>query len=178
MKLKLRLESKSIEKAIKELEKYRDSLAIKNAVFVQRLLDEGIKVAQEHVGGMGKYITFTSNVEGTTHCVGLLIAEDAEKIQSQWERKDGVVIAEVSPILFEEFGAGMYAKVLFPVDGVGRGTFPNQEHAFEPAWHYMDLDGKWHSSSGYMPSHPMYFADMEIINNVQKIAKEVFGNGI
>ena len=178
MKLKLRLESKSIEKAIKELEKYRDSLAIKNAVFVQRLLDEGIKVAQEHVGGMGKYITFTSDVDGTTHCVGLLIAKNEQTIISKWDYYGEIVGAELSPVAFEEFGAGVYAKVLFPVDGVGRGTFPGQTHAFEPAWHYKDEDGVWHSSSGYMPSHPMYFADMQIINNVQKIAKEVFGNGI
>lgn len=178
MKLKLRLESKSIEKAIKELEKYRDSLAIKNAVFVQRLLDEGIKVAQEHVGGMGKYITFTSNVEGTTHCVGLLVAKNAVTITSMWDYYGEVVGADVSPLLMSEFGSGKFAEVLFPVEGVGQGTFPGQTHAFENRWHWKDLDGKWHSSSGFHPTHPMYHADMEMIENVQKIAKEVFGNGI
>lgn len=177
-KVSLKLNTKSIKAAIKELNNYKTSLAQKNEEFVSRLLDLGISTAQQNVGAMGKHILFTKEVDGTTNCVGLLIGKDAEKIVSRWKRYNEVVEAEVSPILFEEFGAGMYAKVLFPVDGVGRGTFPNQTHAFEAAWHWLDTDGIWHSSSGYMPSHPMYHAEMAMINQIQMVAKEVFGNDI
>lgn len=174
MKLKITLDSNSIKAAIDELKDYRNRLAAKNELFVNRLLDEGIRTAELYVGGMGKYITFSKDVNGTTKCIGLLIAKDAKKIISKWDYYGQIVSAEVSPILMEEFGSGMYAKVLFPIDGVGRGTFPGQTHAYERMWHWKDEDGTWHSSSGYIPSHPMYRADMAMINQIEKIAREVF----
>ena len=43
-KINMTLSSKSIRDAIKELEKYRDSLEIKNEIFVKRLKEIGINV--------------------------------------------------------------------------------------------------------------------------------------
>ena len=172
------LNTKSIKKAISELKKYELSLAQKNELFVNKLLDLGITAAQQNVGKMGEHITFTKEVDGTINCVGVMIGKDAQKIISRWYYYEDIVGAEISPILFEEFGTGMYASVLFPVDGVGQGTFPGQTHAFEGIWHWRDEDGKWHSSNGFKPSHPMYEADMAMISQIQAVAKEVFGYGI
>jgi hypothetical protein len=176
--IQIKLNSNSIKKAIKELTEYRESLAQKNELFVTKLLELGIEVAQEKVGKFGKYISFSKEVDGTLYCVGYLIAKDSEKIISQWETKDGIREVEVSSLLMAEFGSGKNAKVLFDIDGVGQGTFPGQTHAFSPPWHWKGLDGKWYSSSGVTPTHPMYHADMEMIEDVKRIAKEVFGNGI
>lgn len=177
-RIRVKLNTKSIQKAIDELTDYKNSLGQKNKLFVERLIDLGIQVAQQNATGIGKYITFSKEVDGNTHCVGYLIATDSKKIMSMWETKEGVRGAEVSPSLMAEFGSGKYAEVLFPIDGVGRGTFPGQTHAFENVWHWMDLDGKWHSSSGLKPTHPMYHADMEMITQIEQVAKEVFSNDL
>lgn len=178
----MRLNSKSIEDTVKQLEKYKNSLAVKNEIFVMRLLDEGIKVAQENVSGFGKYITFTSDIEGDIHCIGKLIAADSQKIESEWDYFGERKTATLSPTLLSEFGSASLAEVLFPIEGVGQGTFPGQTHAFdEGGWWYKewqpDNKGKWKRGNGIKPTHPMYFADMQMKENIKKIAKEVFSDG-
>lgn len=182
-KLAISLNTKSIESAIKELEKYKSSIQIKNKLFVERLLDVGITIAQQNVGNFGKHITFSKEVKGSTHAIGFLIATD-EPITVEWiVSEDGdTKTAEVSPLLMAEFGSGKLAEVLFKISGVGRGTFPGQTHAFEDTWSFKKKDksgnDRWFTSSGVAPTHPMYFADMEMIEQIDKIAREVFGDGI
>ncbi len=193
-KLAISLNTKSIESAIKELEKYKSSIQIKNKLFVERLLDVGITIAQQNVGNFGKHITFSKEVKGSTHAIGFLIATD-EPITVEWiVSEDGdTKTAEVSPLLMAEFGSGKLAEVLFKISGVGRGTFPGQTHAFEDTWSFKkkvkkkskkkgesgkEEKTRWFTSSGVAPTHPMYFADMEMIEQIDKIAREVFGDGI
>ena len=61
-RLKMSLNSKSIQNAIEELEKYRDSLSAKSELLVSRLLDEGIKVAYQHLGRYTGYVEFTKEL--------------------------------------------------------------------------------------------------------------------
>ena len=59
--------------------------------------------------------------------------------------------------------------------GLGVGTFPGQTHAFEDMWWYWDEDKQeWKPTHGIKATMPMYSAYMEIIQNVVKVAKEVF----
>lgn len=180
MKITVALNDKSIWKAIHELEDYRNSLAYKTETFVRELLKEGIRVAQENVGGYGKYIQFYKEGKGGIRTVGYLIAED-KKITTTWDYKGEKRTATVSPLLMAEFGSGKLAEVLFAISGVGQGTFPGQTHAFdEGGWNYKewqdDHKGAWHHSVGSAPTHPMYKADMEMIQKVDEIAREVFRN--
>ena len=60
---------------------------------------------------------------------------------------------------------------------MGVGTFPDQTHAFQDqGWYYMDVSGEWHHSYGVKATMPMYNADIEMILNLRKIAKEVFSS--
>ena len=61
-RLTMRLDTKSIKNAIKELEEYKMSLRTKNELFVSRLIDEGIRIAERNVG-YGKYISVTKEME-------------------------------------------------------------------------------------------------------------------
>lgn len=177
MKLNLTLSEKSINHAIGELKKYQNSLAVKTEIFVRRLLDVGIEVAQNNVGGW-KQIEFYKEGKGGIRTVGYLIAKD-RPITVEWDYKGKKKTAQISPLLMAEFGSGKLAEVLFAIAGVGRGTFPGQTHAFdEKGWNYKkwqaDHKGKWQHSSGSAPTHPMYKADMEMIQQVDAIAREVF----
>lgn len=178
MKIQVALSNKSINHAIGEVKKYRTSLAMKTEEFVSKLLSEGIRVARENVGGYGKYIQFYKEGKGGLRTVGYLIAKD-NKITVTWDYKGEKRKATVSPLLMAEFGSGQLAEVLFAIDGVGQGTFPGQTHAFdEGGWNYKewkdDHSGAWHHSVGSRPTHPMYQADMEMIQAIDRIAREVF----
>lgn len=178
--LKLTLNTKSINKAINELKAYKISLSLKNELFVSRLIDEGITIAEMNKGFYGMSIVFEKKIEnGDATTVGWLIGRDARKIPITWNYYGQPKTAEISPILFAEFGSGWLAEVLFDVSGVGQGTFPGQEHAFDlGGWSYMTMDGEWHHSKGFKPSHPMYKAQMEMLDRIQEIAREVFSNDI
>lgn len=182
-RLTMSLNSKSIQAAIKELENYRDSLAAKTELFVDRLIEEGIRIAQQNSGGYGKYISFTKEVQSESNrTIGFLIAEDSSKIVVEWDYYGNKKTAELSPILFAEFGSSTLAEVLFDISGVGQGTFPGQKHADKGTWRYKewqdDNKGQWKQGHGVKPTHPMYKADMEMLETAERIAREVFSDGI
>lgn len=178
MNLNITLSEKSINRAIGELKRYRDSLAIKTETFVRRLIDVGITVAEQNAGGYGKHIEFSKEGKGGIRTIGYLVAK-GQPITVDWDYKGTRKTAKVDPLLMAEFGSGKLAEVLFAISGVGQGTFPGQTHAFDDkGWNYKewqsDHKGKWHHSSGAAPTHPMYKADMEMIQQIEAIAREVF----
>lgn len=174
-KLAMRLDTKSINKVIDELEKYRLSLQAKSEELVNRLLDEGIKVAYQHVGKFSGYVEFTKDVQGGQQCIGILTGKDSQPFISTWMVKDGEKSVEVSGILMSEFGSGWLSNVIWNVSGVGQGTFPDQKHAYDPqGWYWTDTNGVKHHSIGEEPHYPMYFADMTMLSSIDKIAREVF----
>ena len=78
-----------------------------------------------------------------------------------------------------EFGAGIhYNHVENPKAsefGMGVGTYPGQTHAFqEEGWYYMDESGEWHHTYGVKATMPMYNADIEILMNINRVAREIF----
>lgn len=166
-----------IEKLKKQLLGYKDSLDDKCKLFIQRLSEEGITVAQQNVGGFGKYITFSTVItqeNGGYH--GLMLATNTGIITSQWLTKEGEKSANVSPLLMVEFGSGLRAENPKNIPGVGTGTFPGQTHASDPnGWWYKDLDGVWHHSYGVAPKMPMYKASIDMHKKIRVVAREVFG---
>ena len=176
--LTITLNSKSIGNAIKELKAYKASLPIKTEQFVNKLIDEGIRVAKQNTGGYGNYISFSKDVKGGTRTIGFLIASDSHKIIAEWDYFGTRKTAELSPLLMSEFGSATVAEVLFDLTGVGQGTFPGQTHANEPTWWYKewqeDHKGEWKQGHGIKPTHPMYNADMEMLQRAEEIAREVF----
>ena len=178
MRLEIKLNDKSIKQAIKKLEEYRDSLRARSELLVSRLIDEGIKVAYQHTGKYGGYVEFKKEVESGEQCIGLLIGCDSKPFISTWKYKDGTRSAEVSGILMSEFGSGWLADVIWSVPGVGQGTFPGQTHAADPdGWYWEDVNGTKHHSIGETPQYPMYNADMTMLTQVDRIAREVFRSG-
>lgn len=178
--IKMTISKKSINKAIDDLRKYKLSLMTKNELFVTKLLEDGISIAEVSKGFYGMYIVFDKKVEnvGST-TVGCLIGKDTKKLPITWNYYGHPKTREISPILFAEFGSGWLAEVLFDVPGVGQGSYPDQEHAFEPGgWSYMTMDGEWHHSKGFKPSHPMYKAELEMLDRIIDIAREVYGSDI
>lgn len=184
MEISGKINSADFRRMADEALKYKPTLQEKLNQFVRLLTDKGIVVAKDTAGNYGNKIVFSrrSDSEGT-----VLVAQETEVIISKWLRKGFEVEAEVSPLLMAEFGAGPHAIVWEGVnestnklpDGktIGRGTFPNQTHAFEDSWWYMDANKQWHQSRGITPTRPLHNAVVEMILQIETTAKEVFRNG-
>nr|DAH68870.1 MAG TPA: hypothetical protein [Caudoviricetes sp.] len=174
-KISFGLSVSEINRAIKELQSYQNSLDSKCQQLCERLCNEGIQIAQAHIGssGFGKYIRLSSEITpGKAGCKAIFFMEDSQKIISQWQNQDGEQSKEISPALMLEFGAGLPAQNPVGIPGVGIGTYGT--HGKEPGWWYMDLQGDWHYSTGVTPKMPMYNAGKELRDKVVAIAKEVF----
>lgn len=177
MKIKEDLSVKGIENVKKKLIQYRDvELPRKCKEFVTRLLQSGVAVSREKIdeSPLGKYVTVTTNISADKMgCKGILLAKGAVKEQEGYD--------PFSILLAIEFGAGVHFNPTpnplisseFPY---GVGTYPGQTHAYEDTWFYWDEKSQeWRPTHGVKATMPMYSADMEIIQNIAKVAKEVFG---
>ena len=170
------LSVKGIEALKRQLLQYKDSLPIKCEKLVSRLLQSGVEVSQSKISEspLGKYVTVTTNISADKMgCKGILLAKGAVKEQEGY--------APFSILLAIEFGAGVHFNPTpNPLIGsefpYGVGTFPGQTHAYQDMWFYWDENTQeWKPTHGVKATMPMYSADMEIIQNVVKYAKEVFG---
>lgn len=179
-KISFGLSVREVQNAIKELRQYQSDLNRKCEELCRRLTQEGILIAQAHIGssGFGKYIHLGSEITPQqAGCKAIIYMEDTTKIKSEWQTKEGVRSAEISPALMLEFGSGLKAENPSGISGVGQGTFPGQTHAFDKGgWWYMDLDGNWHHSTGISPKMPMYYAGKELREKVVAVAREVFAS--
>lgn len=159
----------------RQLLQYKDELPTKCENLVSRLLQSGLAVSQAKISEnpLGKYVTVTTNISADKMgCKGILLAKGAVKEQ------DGY--APFSILLAIEFGAGARfnpdPNPLSAEMGYGVGTYPGQIHAFDPnGWYFWSEEKQqWIHSYGVKATMPMYSADMQIIQNVVKTAKEVF----
>lgn len=170
------LSVKEVQAAIKEIKAYQNDLNRKCELLCEKLCAEGIQIAQTHIGssGFSKYIHLGSEITPEkAGCKAIIIMEDTTKIKSEWQTKEGVRSAEVSPMLMLCFGSGLKAQNPTNVPNVGAGSFG--EHGLDPGgWWYMDLDGVWHHSTGVEPKMPMYHTGKELREKVVAVAKEVF----
>lgn len=157
------LSPSSINAAIKRIEKYKATLEQKHALFVKRLADRGIKVAENAYKDVGKEGVGDSEVPSVTMTVSR-------------GGYTATILISGPDVLFAEFGAGIHyngegfatknaEKLGYEIGGYGRGL--GKGHA-------------WHHHSGIL-SHGTTAADatgqieLELKNDVLSIAGEVYG---
>ena len=161
----------SIDKAIKKLDEYGNSLEQKANQLCEKLANLGYEVAFQI---MGEHI-----YSGET--ISSLQVQEIEP--NKYE-----IIAGSVALLFLEFGAGTVGAG-HPLDdefGMGPGTYPGQKHAFDAnGWWFLtddenlairkSKDGKmWGHSRGNPPQMPMYNASRKIREDLLRVAQEVF----
>ena len=168
-------DSKSIQNAIKQIEKYRDDLPRKCQEICRRLSEEGVRVADAAINSVpiGKTITLTTDINPSKMGCQAIMKMTGRETRSE----DGRTFYTALAI---EFSAGVrYANTASPKAkdfGMGTGTFPNAKHSWQTeGWYYLGDDGNWHHSFGVQASHPLYSAGMEMRQKIDSIVKEVFG---
>lgn len=171
-KIQFELSRRSIDEAVRQLYEYRDSLERKNEIFIRRLAEIGIK-----------------NIRATML--------DVDMGQDKWDYSTEIIntgagkVAGVKlllsgrRILYVEFGQGViYSNPQHPKAGeMGYGVGTNSPKGwawnmtkFGGGWYYIDPDtGESIHTKGNPAYMPVYKASIEIIQNIRKIANEVFG---
>lgn len=173
MEISFGLSKESIDKAIKELEAYNNSITVKCERLCKRLAEIGMGAAMQRISEspLGKTISISSSITpSNAGCKAIIMAVGEVKQADGYD--------PINTLLLVEFGAGIHFN---PIPnpkanelGMGVGTFPGQIHAFDDGWYYMDDDGLWHYTHGTKATMPMYYAGQEMRAMITKIAKEVF----
>ena len=167
---RMELSKSGINKTIEMLEKYKEHIQNRNEVFVRRLAEIGIPVVDEQIalsyGDSNKY-----------HQTEVVVNRFQDHVEARL-----VVYGE--DLLFMEFGAGVTYN-----GAAGASPHPKGEefgytigsygkgHGKDEYWYYTDETGVSHRSYGTQATFPVYLAGQEMIQNIRKIAREVFGSG-
>lgn len=165
------LSVRGIKKLISDLEDYKKSLDDKVEMFAQRLAERGVEVAKTNVAKLGA--VFTGDLINSIH--------------SQSGGTDNgysvfYVVAGTKHCAFVEFGTGQMgeeAPYPYPLPEGVSWNYNSGSTIFEISpgqygWFY-NRDGQWYFTQG-MPSRPfMYETSIELMQEVERIAKEVFG---
>lgn len=165
--IKMSLSHDSIQNAIKQLRAYQSGLKSKNELFLKRLTGLGIPVIDQNIAASQG----DSNKNHNTYI----------KINSFGNYTQVTLVCEGVDLLFIEFGAGI--KYNTPA-----GTSPHpkgQELGYtigsygegkgkDDSWIYYSETGEWVRSYGTKATMPVYKASVEIMQNIRRIAKEVF----
>lgn len=171
-KMKAVLSTKSLRQLSNEFNTYVNTLDLKCEQFTERLINEvGIPVIN---------INMSSFKGDSEHSYQTFIEIHRQPNKGVSAR----LVVQNEDILFIEFGAGIHynnskAKNEKAAElGYGVGSYPGQTHAFNnKGWWYTDEAGNSIHSYGTEATMPVYNAYREMVDQVERIAKEVFANG-
>lgn len=177
----------SLDRAIKDLKTYKDSIRDKTDVFIERLALVGVPIIREKIAQADTYDTDLDRAH-YTHI----------NLQSFGDYHKATLTVEGRNILYFEFGAGVHynsnpngSPNPSIVQDVPGGTFYHaggkelgytigsfgKHQGLNDYWFYYDDSGASQMSHGTQATMPMYSAEMEMISKIISIAKEVFRNG-
>lgn len=173
------LSADGIKDLRKWLNDYRNNeLPNKLQKFVKKLAEIGIPVIEKQIDEASysydkKWVRSGSDTEHQTYI----------EITSLRESALATLVLQGKEILFIEFGAGIS---LNPSPGVGGSPHPmGSQYGFligtyghgygsRKVWGYYSETGELILTKGTEATMPMHMADLEIIDNVKRVAKEVF----
>lgn len=159
-KIVVELNTKSINKAIRELRRLDAEWNRKTDEVIRRLAEIGATKAS---------LGFSRAVYTGTNDVSISV----EPIENGY-----AIIASGEAVLFIEFGSGVTYGYGHPEPmGYGPGTYPGKGHWDDPnGWRLPRSKGGAHTY-GNPPSATMYQTGKDLQQEVLRIAQEVFGNG-
>lgn len=191
--MRVSLDTKELDALADYLDNYAKTFEQKVQTFLEKLAEKGIEVASVNGGDFSSYIVYSKKVESGT--MVKMIAKDREEITNSWyssSTSKELRQETISPLLMAEFGSGHYAiSAEGEASGLGgQGTLNKYGHAFDSnGWYWWsddatsmdgeplnEKDGRWRfHSRGTHPSQPLHKAVMACIEQVEGIAREVFG---
>lgn len=189
-KLKVSINNeKSIDEAIRKLEKYKEELRTKTEAFMSELADAGIQILDAYVGRISPiYRT------GGLDAGGDDLSTSKGAIREEGDKWICEIFLNGSQSVFVEFGSGVTHNTsvggsLHPKGGelgFTIGSYPGQTHADDPnGWYYRS---KWSNEDKYgkkgknvvhtygTPTFaPLYNTSQDLIDVIYEVAKRTYG---
>ena len=159
--IKVGLSEQDINRAIKELNRYKQDFLKREKRLLEGLAEIGLKEAS---------VRFTTAMYDGTNDVS---------VRLDTTKNGYAIVAEGKVVAFIEFGAGVYHNGSEPYPNprpsgiVGIGEY-GQGKGKRKAWGYEDENGEVVITRGNPAAMPMWYASEEIKNSVLKVVKEVF----
>lgn len=160
--IRLSLSSKSISEAVKELEEFKKTLAVKQQKMLEKLGEIGVKEAS---------LRFTTAMyDGTND----------SSVELRPIDKGYAIVATGRAVAFIEFGAGVYHNPGEPYPNprpegiVGIGEY-GQGYGKRKAWGFRDDSGELVITRGNPAAMPLWYGSEEMKKKILQVAKEVFG---
>lgn len=159
-KISFGLSVKEINRAIREVEKYKAELSNKMSMLIEALTDYGVEIAKVQVRQLGAWYTgeLESSISGYfSPSLGV-----------------GIIKAGAPYAVYVEFGTGVVGKSQ-PHPSPDDWRYDINEHGESGWWYFNDYTGHPQWTKG-MPSRPfMYNTARELENACERVAREVFG---
>lgn len=159
----MNLDKNSIQKAINALKKEKETLRDKCNLFAKKMANKGVEIAKAKVSEYDA--VYTGELLKSINSEPGAVIKDGAK----W-----IVYTDCPWAKFVEFGTGEIGKQSpHPDAGIVGWKYDVNEHG-EKGWFYF-RDGKWHWTKG-MPSRPfMHETNIELMQIITEVAREVFG---
>ena len=161
-KITMTLDPSSIQNAINELNAYKKWLADKTNELTKRLAEIGADIAEDR---------FASAMYDGVNDVVVTV----EQIDGGWK-----ILASGEAVCFIEFGSGVFwnpsePHPKRPPEVVGIGEY-GLGQGKKKGWAYKDASGQRQFTRGNPASVAMWGARQKIVDEVRKVAKEVFSS--
>ena len=158
--MKISINEKAYDKAIKFFRDYANNLEKKQQELLERLA---------FLGATRVSLGFSRAIYGDDIDV---------KVDVQIKKNKAIIRANGQDVCFIEFGAGIRYGNGYPSNRpegiVGIGEY-GKGHGNDPkGWWYTGKDGSSHHSYGNPPNAVMYNTSLELAEEISKIAREVF----
>ena len=160
--ISLGLNTKDINRAIKEVENYKQELLRKEKLFLEKLSYLGVKEAS---------VRFTTAMYDGVNDSSVSLEQTASGYS---------IVASGTAVAFIEFGTGVYHNpgepypLPRPEGVVGIGEY-GKGFGKRRAWGYKDESGELVITRGNPAVMPMWYATEEMRRSILQIAREVFG---
>ena len=189
MKYTVNLNPNELYALADELDNYAKTFEVKVKEFLSRLADLGISVARANGGIFGSTIVYSKEFETSTGTQTVNMVARGTSLASEWyvsSKSQEPRTEVIDTLLMAEFGSGRYA-INFEDLG-GQGTLNVYGHANDVnGWYWWSdtmtdgdikkvANGRFlFHSDGLPPAQPLHKAVMACIEQVDGIAREVFG---
>ena len=156
------LNTKDINRAIKEVEEYKRDILRKEKLLLEKLAYIGVKEAS---------VRFTT---------AMYDGVNDSSVSLEQTSNGYAIVAQGSAVAFIEFGTGVYHNTSEPYPNprpagiVGIGEY-GQGKGKRKAWGYRDEGGEVVITRGNPASMPLWYATEEMRRSILQIAREVFG---
>lgn len=147
-KIKMRLTSRSIEKAIREVKQYKQQLDEQVKALIRALVDKGVEIAKVQVRELGA--VYTGELEASI--TGFFDEETGV----------GIIRTDCPYAVYVEFGTGVVGQRNPHPEPIEGWEYDINKHGDAGWWYFNERDQKWHWTKG-MKSRPFMYNTLQIL---------------